>query len=36
MLNKSCGVAVNERDEIAVTDTGNHKVQVFSGDGNNT
>ena len=27
------GVAVNERDEIAVTDGGNHKVQVFSSDG---
>ncbi|XP_027053825.1 E3 ubiquitin-protein ligase TRIM71-like, partial [Pocillopora damicornis] len=27
------GVAVNERDEIAVTDCGNHKVQVFSSDG---
>ena len=28
-----CGVAVNERDEIAVTDTYNHRVQVFSSDG---
>ncbi|PFX12289.1 E3 ubiquitin-protein ligase TRIM71 [Stylophora pistillata] len=27
------GVAVNERDEIAVTDTNNHRVQVFSSDG---
>ena len=27
------GVAVNERDEIAVTDTDNHRVQVFSSDG---
>ena len=27
------GVAVNERDEIAVTDTGNYRVQVFSSDG---
>ena len=36
MLNKPWGVAVNERDEIAVTDTGNHRVQVFSSDGTNT
>ena len=27
---------MNERDEIAVTDTGNHRVQVFSNDGINT
>ena len=27
------GVAVNERDEIAVTDMSNHRVQVFSSDG---
>ena len=27
------GVAVNERDEIAVTDSNNHRVQVFSSDG---
>ena len=27
------GVAVNERDEIVVTDTDNHRVQVFSSDG---
>ena len=27
---------MNERDEIAVTDTGNHRVQVFSSDGINT
>ena len=27
------GVAVNERDEIAVTDINNHRVQVFSSDG---
>ena len=27
------GVAVNERDEIAVTEIGNHRVQVFSSDG---
>ncbi|XP_058957430.2 E3 ubiquitin-protein ligase TRIM71-like [Pocillopora verrucosa] len=27
------GVAVNERDDIVVTDTDNHRVQVFSSDG---
>ena len=27
------GVAVDERNEIAVTDHGNHRVQVFSSDG---
>ena len=27
---------MNECDEIAVTDTGNHRVQVFSSDGTNT
>ena len=27
------GVAVNERDEIAVTDSNNNRVQVFSSDG---
>ena len=27
------GVAVNERDEIAVTDSKNHRVQIFSSDG---
>ncbi|XP_022810253.1 E3 ubiquitin-protein ligase TRIM71-like [Stylophora pistillata] len=27
------GVAVNDRDEIAVTDPNNHRVQVFSSDG---
>ncbi|XP_058957432.2 E3 ubiquitin-protein ligase TRIM71-like [Pocillopora verrucosa] len=27
------GVAVNERDEIVVSDIDNHRVQVFSGDG---
>ena len=36
MLNKAWGVAVNECDEIAVTDTGNHRVQVFSSDGTDT
>ena len=33
MFNGPCGVAVNERDEIAVSDSGNHRVQVFSSDG---
>ena len=28
------GLAVNARDEIAVTDSGNHRVQIFSSDGN--
>ena len=33
MLSKPWGVAVNERSEIAVTEFGNHRVQVFSNDG---
>ena len=33
MFNGPCGVAVNEGDEIAVSDSGNHRVQVFSSDG---
>ena len=33
MVKAPYGVTVNERDEIAVTDTHNHKVQVFSSDG---
>ena len=33
MQNCPWGVAVNERDEIAVTDCGNHRIQVFSSDG---
>ena len=33
MLRLPYGVAVNERDEIAVTDSNNHRVQVFSSDG---
>ena len=32
-VNSPYGVAVNERDEIAVTDTRNHRVQVFGSDG---
>ena len=33
MLAYPLGVAVNERDEIAVTDTSNDRIQVFSSDG---
>ena len=33
MLNKPHGVAVNDRDEIAVTEFSNHRVSVFSSDG---
>ena len=32
-LNKPCGVAVNNRNEIAVTEFSNHRVSVFSSDG---
>ena len=34
MLRFPYGVAVNERDEIAVTDAHNHRVKVFSSNGN--
>ena len=33
MLKFPWGVAVNARDEIAVTDRLNHRVQIFNGDG---
>ena len=33
MLNKPLGVAVNDQDEIAVTELGNSRVSVFSSDG---
>jgi len=33
MLRAPWGVAVNERDEIAVTEVGNNRVQLFSSDG---
>ena len=33
MLIYPWGVAVNERNEIAVADSGNHRIQVFSSDG---
>ena len=33
MLSKPWGVAVNERNEIAVTDKGNNRVQLFNSDG---
>ena len=32
-LNRPCGVAVNNRNEIAVTEFCNHRVSVFSSDG---
>ena len=34
MFNFSWGLAVNARDEIAVTDYGNNRVQIFRSDGN--
>ena len=33
MLNRPWGVAVNDQDEIAVTEFFNHRVSVFSSDG---
>ena len=33
MLAGLCGVAVNDQDEIPVTECGNHRVSVFSSDG---
>ena len=33
MFNHPGGVAVNARDEIAVTDRDNHRVQIFNSDG---
>ena len=33
ILKKPWGVAVNEQDEIAVTDIGNHKIHLFKSDG---
>ena len=33
MLKYPWGVAVNEQDEIAVSDTGNHKIHLFKSDG---
>jgi len=33
MLRSPWGVAVNERNEIAVTEVSNHRVQLFSSDG---
>ena len=33
MFQRPWGVAVNARDEIAVTDSGNHRVQIFDSDG---
>ena len=34
MFNNPWGVAVNSKDEIAVTDRCNHRVQIFNSDGN--
>ena len=34
MLYHPWGVAVNSMDEIAVTDSSNHRVQIFNSDGN--
>ena len=34
MLNSPCGLAVNDSNEIAVTELSNHRVQIFSSDGN--
>ena len=34
MFKSPWGVTVNERDEIAVTDFDNHRVQIFNSDGN--
>jgi len=34
MFNVPWGVAVTAKDEIAITDFGNHRVQIFSSDGN--
>jgi len=34
MFDRPWGVAVNARDEIAVTDYGNNRVQIFCSDGN--
>ena len=34
MFQSPWGVAVNDRDEIAITDWGNHKVHIFNSDGN--
>ena len=33
MFNRPWGVAVNEHNEIAVTDVGNNRVQIFKSDG---
>ena len=33
MFNEPWGIAVNDKDEIAVTDRDNHRIQIFHGDG---
>ncbi|KAL9958639.1 hypothetical protein ACROYT_G035686 [Oculina patagonica] len=34
MLNSPCGLAVNDSNDIAVTELSNHRVQIFSSEGN--
>ena len=34
MLNSPCGLAVNDCNEIAVTEFSNHRVQLYTSDGN--
>ncbi|XP_020603836.1 E3 ubiquitin-protein ligase TRIM71-like [Orbicella faveolata] len=34
MLNSPCGLAVNDCNEIAVTELSNHRVQLYTSDGN--
>ena len=33
MFNHPCGIAVNDKDEIAVADSDNHRIQIFVSDG---
>ncbi|XP_015770638.1 PREDICTED: tripartite motif-containing protein 2-like [Acropora digitifera] len=35
MFNSPVGIAVNDKDEIAVTDRDNHRIQIFKSDGTN-
>ena len=35
MFNRPVGIAVNDKDEIAVTDLNNHRIQIFKSDGTN-
>ena len=34
MLNSPCGLAVNDSNDIAVTEFSNHRVQIYTSDGN--